>query len=91
MTTTAGRFRADALRAHRALILARPSSGRGVRARSLALAAFAEYAIVGREWTLAGRARLRKQRAAAIRYATLGKQHALNGGRLLTAAGKLLG
>ena len=91
MTTTAGRFRADALRAHRALILARPSSSRGVQARSLALAAFAEYAIVGREWTLAGRARLRKQRAAAIRYATLGKQHALNGGRLLTAAGKLLG
>ena len=91
LTATAGRFRADALRARRALTVARPSSGRGVRARSLALAAFAEYAIVGREWTLAGRARLRKQRAAAIRYAALGKKHALNGGRLLTAAGKLLG
>ena len=87
----AGRFRADALRARRALIAARPSSGRGVRARGLALAAFGEYAIVGREWTLAGRARLRKRRAAAIRYATLARKHALNGGRLLAAAGKLLG
>ena len=91
LTTTAGRFRADALRARRALIRARPSSSRGVRARSLALAAFAEYAIVGREWALSGQARLRKRRAATIRYATLARKHALNGGRLLTAAGKLLG
>ena len=90
LTTIAGRFRGDALRARRALAAERPSSSRGVRARSLAVSAFAEYAVVGREWALAGRARLRKQRAVAIRYAALGKQHALKGGRLLTAAGKLL-
>jgi hypothetical protein len=90
LMTIAGRFRNDALTARRALVAVRPSSSRGVRARRLALGALAEYAVVGREWALVGRARLRKQRAAAIRFAALGKRHALKGGQLLTAAGKLL-
>ena len=90
LVTIAGRFRRDALAARRALAAGRPSSSQGGRGRKLGLAAFAEYAIVGREWALVGRARLRKQRARAIRYAALAKQHALKGGRLLIAAGKLL-
>ena len=90
LMTIAGRFRNDALAARRSVVAGRPSSSRGVRARRLALGALAEYAVVGREWALVGRARLRKQRAAAIRYAALAKRHALKGGQLLTAAGKLL-
>lgn len=89
MTLAAG-FRADALRARRALKAIRPSTARGTRARSLALAAFAKYATVGRDWALVGQARLRKQRAAAVRYAHLAKTQALQGGKLLIAAGKLL-
>ena len=90
LTTTAQRFRADALRARRALAAASPSSARGARARALALAAFARYATVGREWALAGKARLRNQRVAAVRYARLAKSNAQKGGKLLIAAGRLL-
>jgi hypothetical protein len=90
LTSVAGRFRADALAARRALLAIRFSSSRGARARGLALGAFAPYALVGREWALAGQARLRKNRAAAIRYAAIGKQHALRGSQLLISAGQLL-
>src|SRR5207247_10020174 len=58
MTRRARHFRADALRAVRALAPVRPSSGRGRRAKRLALAAFRDYAIVGRQWALSGQARL---------------------------------
>ena len=90
LASTARRFRADALHARRVLAATRPSTVKGARARKLALAAFAEYAIVGRDWALAGQARLRKHRPAAIRYAQLAKTHARRGGQQLTAAGKLL-
>ena len=58
MMVRANRFRADALRARRAIAGQRPSSSRGRRARVLALAAFRDYMIVGREWALSGQARL---------------------------------
>jgi hypothetical protein len=90
LTTMAGRFRRDALAARRALLASRASSSRGVRARRLAVAAFAQYALVGREWALAGQARLRKRRPASIRYASIAKRHARQGGQLLINAGKLL-
>lgn len=87
---SAVRFRADALRARRALAAATPSSVRGRRAQRLALAAFSAYAIAGREWALSGRARLRKQRAAAIRHAALAAGPARRGNLLLVGAGRLL-
>jgi hypothetical protein len=91
MTRRAQHFRADALRARRALAAQRPSSTRGSRARSLALAAFRNYAVVGRDWALSGKARLHKKNALAGRYARLAQRFAKRGNRLLVSAGKLLG
>ena len=58
MMLRANQFRRDALLARRAVAAQRPSGARGWRARRLALAAFRDYAIVGREWALSGKARL---------------------------------
>jgi len=90
MTRRARHFRADALRALRALAPVRPSSVRGRRAKRLALAAFHDYAIVGRQWALSGQARLRGRRLAAVGHARLAERYARNGSRLLLAAGNLL-
>jgi hypothetical protein len=91
MTRRARQFRLDALRAQRALAAVRPSTARGRRAKRLALAAFRDYAIVGREWALSGQARLRRLRVAAIGHARIATRFARRGNRLLLAADRLLG
>jgi len=90
MTTRAKKFRADALRARRALAVQRPSNAKGVRARSLALAAFRAYAVVGQQWALTGRARMQHRKALAASHAAVAKRFARKGNRLLIAAGRLL-
>ena len=90
MTTRARHFRLDALRARRALAAQRPSSARGRRAKTLALAAFRAYAFVGREWVLSGRARLHRNTSAAVRHARLARRSAQKANGLLVDAGKLL-
>src|SRR5919201_1254789 len=89
MTRRARHFRVDALRARRAIAAVHPSSARGRRAKRLALAAFSGYAIVGREWTLSGQARVHGLRAAAIAHARRAERYARAGSRLLRAAGSL--
>ena len=91
MTLRARHFRLDALRAHKALEAVQPSSTRGRRAKRLALAAFYDYAIVGREWALSGRARVRGLRTAAVAHARIAARYARRGSALLIAAKKLLG
>ena len=86
----ANHFRHDALRARRAVAAQRPSNARGRRAKRLALAAFSDYAVVGREWALVGRARLLHRRLLAIRHARIAKRFATKGNRLLVAARRLL-
>ena len=71
MTRRANHFRHDALMARRALAAQRPTTARGARSRALALAAFRDYAVVGREWALSGRARLRHMKALAARHARI--------------------
>jgi hypothetical protein len=90
MMRRARHFRADSLRAMRALAPVRASSVRGRRAKRLAVAAFRDYAIVGREWALSGQARLRGLRLAAVGHARRAARFAISGSRLLVAAGKLL-
>jgi hypothetical protein len=90
MARRARHFRADALRARRALAPVPPSSIRGRRAKRLALAAFRDYAMVGREWALSGEARLRGRKVAAVTHARAAARFAKSGSRLLIAAGKLL-
>jgi len=90
MMRRARHFRADSLRAVRALAPVRASSVRGGRAKRLAIAAFRDYAIVGREWALSGQARLRGLRLAAVGHARRAARFARSGSRLLVAAGKLL-
>jgi hypothetical protein len=90
MTRRARHFRADALRAVSAVSVVRPSSARGQRAKRLAIAAFRDYAVVGRQWVLSGQARLRAQKAIALRHARVASRYARNGSRLLLAAGRLL-
>ena len=90
MTTRARKFRADSLRARRAVAAQRPSSARGVRARSLALAAFRAYAVVGQQWALTGQARAQHRKALATRHAAVAKRFARKGNRLLIAASRLL-
>lgn len=91
MTLRARHFRLDALRARNALAAVRPSSDRGRRAKRLALAAFYDYAIVGRQWTLSGLARVRGLRAAAVGHATIAARYARRGSALLIAAKRLIG
>jgi hypothetical protein len=91
MTLRARHFRLDALRARKALAAVRPSSVRGRRAKRLALAAFYDYAIVGRQWTLSGLARVRGLRAAAVGHARIAALYAKRGSVLLVSARRLLG
>jgi hypothetical protein len=91
MTLRARHFRLDALRARTALAAVHPSSSRGRRAKRLALAAFYDYAIVGRQWALSGQARVRGLKAAAIAHARIAAKYARRGGALLLAAKRLLG
>jgi hypothetical protein len=90
MMLRANHFRKDALAARRGLAAQRPSTARGRRAKALALAAFRDYAIVGREWALTGQARLRHRRALATRHAAIARRYASKGNRLLVVAGRLL-
>lgn len=90
MMRRARHFRADSLRALRALAPVRASSVRGRRAQRLAIVAFRDYAIVGREWTLSAQARLRGRRLAAVAHARRAARFARSGSRLLVAAGTLL-
>src|SRR5438874_7788605 len=91
MTRRARHFRLDALRARAALAAVRPSTARGRRAKRLALAAFYDYAIVGRQWALSGQARVRGLRAAAVGHARIAARYARRGSALLLAAKRLLG
>lgn len=91
MTRRARHFRLDALRARNALTAIRPSSDRGLRAKRQALAAFSDYAIVGRQWTLSGLARVRGLRAAAVGHARIAARYARRGSALLVSARRLLG
>jgi hypothetical protein len=91
MTRRARHFRLDALRARNALAAVRPSSDRGRRAKRLALAAFSDYAIVGRQWTLSGLARVRGLRAAAVGHARIAARYARRGSALLVSAERVLG
>jgi hypothetical protein len=90
MMARARLFRADSLRARRAIAGQRPSSSRGRRARVLALAAFRDYMIVGREWALSGQARLQGKKSLAAGHAAFAKQFATKGNRLLISSGRLL-
>jgi len=90
MMHRAQHFRADALRAVRALAPLHPSTARGRRAKRMALAAFGDYAVVGRQWVLSGRARLRGSKAAALGHARVAARYARTGSRLLRNAGKLV-
>lgn len=90
MMLRANHFRRDALAARRALAAQHPSTARGARAKTLALAAFRDYAIVGRQWALVGQARLRHRKALATKHAVIAKRYAAKGNRLLVAAGRLL-
>ncbi len=90
MTHRAQQFRGDALRARRALAAVRPSSARGRRAKQLALAAFRDYVLVGRQWTLSGQARLGGRGLAAVGHARAAQKLAGKANRLLVASGKLL-
>ena len=90
MTRRARHFRVEALRARRAVAAVHPSSARGRRAKRLALAAFSDYAVVGRQWTLSGQARVRGLRAAAVAHARRAARYARAGSRLLRTAGSLL-
>jgi hypothetical protein len=90
MTRRARQFRLDAVRARRALAAARPSTARGRRAKHLAIVAFRDYAIVGREWALSGQARVRHLRSAAAGHARIATRFARRANRLLLAADRLL-
>jgi hypothetical protein len=91
MTRRARHFRLDALRARSALAAVRPSSDRGRRAKRLAVAAFSDYAIVGRQWTLSGLARVRGLRAAAVGHARIAARYARRGSALLVSSKRVLG
>lgn len=90
MMHRAQHFRADALTAARALTPVHPSTARGQRAKRLAIAAFRDYAVVGRQWVLSAQARLRGLKALAVQHARVAARYAARGSRLLRAAGKLV-
>ena len=90
MTSSALRFRTDALHARAAVARQRPSTAGGKRARTLVLTAFADYAAAGTGWAATGRARLRGDRASAGRSARAAAILARTGNKLLLTAGKLL-
>jgi len=90
MTHRARHFRADALQARRLTAAVKPSSARGRRAKKLALAAFLDYAYVGRRWTLAGQARIHGKKKAAVYQAGVAQRLARKANALLVSAGGLL-
>lgn len=90
MVLRARKFRADSLRARRAIAAQRPTTTRGRRAKRLATGAFSAYAAVGTEWARTGQARLRGQRTVATRHANLAARYAQRGNRLMRSAGRLL-
>jgi hypothetical protein len=90
MVRRARLFHAHALKARRAVAAQRPTTARGRRARRLALGAFHSYAVVGRDWTLSGQARIRGRKPAAGRYARAARRSTIAGNRLLVRAGRLL-
>lgn len=90
MMRRAQTFRADAIRARRAIGTQRPSTARGRRAKGLALAAFRDYAVVGAQWALCGRERLRGHTKLALRHATVAERYATMGNRMIRSAGRLL-
>lgn len=90
MTSRARHFRLDALRAQRAIAAQRPSSVRGRHAKRMAVLAFRDYAIVGRSWSLSGRARLAGRKPLAVRHARAARIVASRGSRHLVAAARLL-
>jgi hypothetical protein len=90
MTRRARQFRLDAVRARRALAAVRPSSARGLKGKRLAVAAFRDYAVVGREWALSGQARLRGLKAASIGHARVATRFGRAGNRLLLRADRVL-
>jgi hypothetical protein len=90
MMHRAQHFRADALLAVRALAPVHPSTARGRRAKRMALTAFRDYAIVGRQWALSGQARLQGRKAVAVAHARVAAKYAARGSRLLRTAGKLV-
>jgi len=87
---SARRFRAAALSARRAVRAERPSSANGREALTLALAAFAQYAEAGRQWSLSSRARVKHRNRIARRHARIAAPHARRGNRLLLAAARRL-
>ena len=91
MTRRARHFRADALSAVRALAPVQPTSTRGRRGKRLALIAFRDYAVVGRQWTLSGQARIAGRKPTAAAHARVAARYAAAANRRLVAAGKLLG
>jgi hypothetical protein len=90
MMLRAQEFRADSLKARRAVIAQKPSTAGGRKARQLALAAFADYALVGTHWALSGRARLQGHTVVATRQASAAKRYAVKGNSLIRSAGRLL-
>jgi hypothetical protein len=90
MMLRAREFRADSLRAARAVGVQQPTTARGRRAKRLALGAFRAYAVVGAEWARTGRARLNGHRTLAARHAARAQRFARIGNRLIRSAGRLL-
>lgn len=90
MVLRAREFRADSLRAGRAVGAQHPTTARGRRAKRLALGAFRAYAVVGAEWARTGQARLNGRRALAARHAARAQRSARTGNRLIRSAGRLL-
>jgi hypothetical protein len=90
MMLRAREFRADSVRAVRAIGAQRATTARGRRAKRLALSAFRAYAVVGAEWARSGQARLQGRRTAASRHAARAQRYARIGNRLIRSAGRLL-
>ena len=90
MIYRANRFRTDTMHARAAVMRQRPSTAHGKQARSLALTAFADYALAGASWAASANARLTHHRPASIRSAKAGARYAATGNKLLVTAGKLL-
>jgi hypothetical protein len=90
MTTKARGFRREAVAAQRALRAQRPGTERGRRAKSLAIAAFHDYAVVGSEWALSGVARQQRKAQAARMHALRASRFARAGSVLLARATVLL-
>ena len=90
MTSSAARFRRDALAARAAIRRQSPSTTSGRHARALALAAFTAYAKAGALWASSGRARLAHHISAATSDARAAARYARSGNGMLLGAGRLL-